>query len=577
MIPIEFARKHFPHHKVKGEEIVPALCPFCKGGNKGDKNTFALNIDTGAYNCKRGSCGAAGSFSQLMKEFGEVTYKPQPFVVPQTRISPAQQRVEKYLKARCFTRDTWERRKVGESEGNIAFPYYENGKLVLMKFRKPEKYQGKGQKAWREKGGKAVFWGMDDCTPDKPLVIVEGEMDALALDECGVENVVSVPSGAEDLTCIENCWDWLEQFKKIIIWPDSDEPGQEMCRKLIAKLGEWRCYIVNSEYKDANESLYKAGKETTTQAVKDAKEVPISGLVRLADVKKVDLQSMDKVYSKIYGIDKTLGGFFMGMVTVWTGINSHGKSTLLGQILLESIEQGYSVCAFSGEQPASMFQYNIDLQAAGVEYAETHYDNYRQEEVYFVNDRIKGFIHEWYKDRFFLYDTFGTANDDDILKRFEFAARRHDCRTFLVDNLMITSFTDKDNDFYRRQSNFIGKVKNFAHKFGVHVHVVAHPRKSEGRLTKMDVAGSGDITNRADNVLSVFRIEHDDDKQKYPGVDTIVDIFKNRLMGIQNKEIWLNFNPEDKRFAMCSRAEQLKKHYAWTTLLKEDDYGPAPF
>jgi len=83
-----------------------------------------------------------------------------------------------------------------------------------MKFRQPEKYTGNGQKAWREKGGKAVFWGMDECDPKKPLIICEGEFDALALDEAGLENVVSVPSGAEDLTCIASCWDWCNGLSR---------------------------------------------------------------------------------------------------------------------------------------------------------------------------------------------------------------------------------------------------------------------------------------------------------------------------------------------------------------------------
>ena len=582
MNPVEFAQKHFSNYKTKGQEIIPTYCPFCKGGKKGDKYTFALNVDTGAYNCKRGTCGESGSFKQLLKEFGEETYRPHPpkshkYIPPKTSITPAQKKVEEYLSKRCFSKATWERRKVGESNGNIAFPYYQDGKLVLIKFRKPEKYTGKGQKAWREKGGKAGFWGMDECDPKKPLVIVEGEMDALSLDECGVENVVSVPSGAEDLTCVENCWDWLEQFKKIIIWPDNDDPGQEMCRKLIAKLGEWRCFLVNSKYKDANESLFIEGKEKTFKQVEDAEEVPISGLIRLSEVKKIDIRSLEKVYSRLYGIDKTLGGFFLGMVSVWTGINSHGKSTLLGQIMLESIEQGYSVCVFSGEQPAAIFKYGIDLQAAGTEYLKMHIDPYRKEEVYYVEDVYKNYINEWYKDSFFLYDTFGTAQDEDILKRFEYAARRYDCKVFLIDNLMITAFTDNDRDFYRRQSNFIGKVKNFAHKFGAHVHVVAHPRKVEGRLTKADVAGSGGITNKADNVLSVFRVETDKDKADYPGVNTIVDIFKNRLLGTQNKEIQLRYSPPDKRFSMLSRPEDLKKQYSWVNLLRRGEYGPSPF
>ena len=39
--------------KMKGEEFVPEYCPFCFGGSgerRRDKETFAVNIITGAFN-----------------------------------------------------------------------------------------------------------------------------------------------------------------------------------------------------------------------------------------------------------------------------------------------------------------------------------------------------------------------------------------------------------------------------------------------------------------------------------------------------------------------------------------------
>lgn len=566
--PIDLARKHFGEFKEKGGEIIPKLCPFCQGGSHNDTYSFAMNRETGTFNCKRGSCGVSGSFSQLCKEFGEVSvnreFKPVPkksYTPPKTQVNPAKEKVESYLKKRGFSKATWERRGVGEDGGNIAMPYYENGKLVLVKFRKPEKYKGEGQKAWREKGGKAVFWGMDDCDHSKPLVIVEGEMDALALDECGVENVVSVPSGAEDLTCVENCWEWLEAFDKVILWPDNDEPGQEMCRKLVAKLGEWRCYIVQVKQKDANDCMFLAGKEAVLDAIRNAKEVPISGLIRLADVTSLDIEKLEKVYANIKPIDKELGGFMMGQITVWTGINASGKSTMLGQLLLEAIEQRYSVCAYSGELSGPLFRYWIDVQAAGPENLESRVDKHSGKESFHPTASARSLIRAWYRDNFFLYDSFGSAKDDDILKIFEYASRRYNAKVFMIDNLMTTFFTDQERDFYRKQSNFVGKVKQFAQNYGVHVHVVAHPRKTEGRLTKMDVAGSGDITSRADNVLAVHRIEN-----PIPGFedcDAILDIFKNRLFGSQNIEIGLRFDTKSKRFYL-SDGYNLTKNYSWT-------------
>src|SRR5690606_13864173 len=145
--------------------------------------------------------------------------------------------------------------------------------------------------------------------PALPLVIVEGEIDALTLDEAGVPNVVSVPNGALSLECVDNCWEWLENFGEIIIWPDNDEPGHVMAQKLIKRLGEWRCRIVQSPYKDANDHLLAEGKESVLEAVVSAKEVPVAGIVRLADVQVLDIESQVRVLSFIKAINERVGGY----------------------------------------------------------------------------------------------------------------------------------------------------------------------------------------------------------------------------------------------------------------------------
>ena len=566
MSPMEFAGKYFGEFKMRGDEIVPVACPFCHGGKGRDKYTFALNTAKLTYNCKRGACGVSGTFNQLCREFGEsggnYEYR-QPvvhFKTPKTKPSPAAEKVADYLKRRGFSPATWERRGIGEYNGAVAMPYYENGKLVLMKFRPAHKPGPGEKKAWREPGGKAVFWGMDLCDHKKPLLVTEGECDTLALDEAGIENVVSVPSGAGDLTCVDTCWDWLEKFKQVIIWSDNDEPGREMQHKLIQRLGAWRCSVVQHERKDANEVLLFDGKQAVVDAVASAKPVPMDGLIRLADVSGFDYNQVERVRSGIAGIDKIIGGFMMNELTVWTGTNSSGKSTLLGQTLLDAIEQGFVVCAYSGELPGRVFRYWIDLQAAGSLHSELRDDEIREKKVARVPPDITRKISDWYRDKFFLYDSFGAAEDKKILEVFEYAAKRYGCRVFMIDNLMTTTFSNDEKDFYRRQSNFIGKMKDFANKFDVHVHVVAHPRKTSGRLTKMDVSGSGDITNRADNVFSVHRCTKEE--QQEHGCDAFVDIFKNRFSGQQDKSIALVFNETAKRFYMESE-NQLTDKYSW--------------
>ena len=573
MTPLEFARIHLGEFKQHGREIVPKLCPYCHGGSNHDKYTFALNIENETFNCKRGSCGKQGHFTQLCKDFGEKPTRdnvyemhrpaPRQYKKPQTQIQTPAQKVTDYLKLRGFSPEVWQRRGVGESGGNIAMPYYENGEVVMVKFRKPEKYTGKGMKAWREEGGKAVLWGMDLCDGENPLVIVEGEMDALALDEAGIENVVSVPSGAQDLTWIETCWDFLERYKKIILWGDNDDPGKDMVRNAILRLGDWRCYVVNSPHKDANDCLFAEGGLKTAGYVFNAKPVPVDGLIDLADVKPFDVHSVERVASRIGGIDKETGGFLMGELSVWTGKSGQGKSTILGQVLVETIEAGYNVCAYSGELRADRFQYWINLQAAGPKNIESYFDDVKQKDVYYVPKQTAELIKAWYRGRFWLYDNNATANNAEeagIIKLFGYAARKYNCRVFLVDNLMTSRFNTgkSDSDFYRAQSNFVGELVNFAKTYNVHVHLVAHPRKTEGRLQKENISGSGDISNRADNVFSVERVGEIGSM-----VDTRVTILKNRSEGVQNVDVGLSFDKVSKRYYQQTDMVAQFKKYGW--------------
>ena len=554
MTPQEFASRHLGMFKQKGDEIVPDFCPYCKGGQHKDKYTFALNVHTGAWNCRRGSCNKSGSLNQLLQDFGEepsykktfeVTSHHRKFLEPQSKITAAEKKVYDYLTRRGFSKATWEKMGVGEVDGNIAFPYYENGKLVLVKFRKPEKHEG-GRKAWREEGGKAVFWGMDLCNHELPLVIVEGEYDQLALMEAGVSNVTSVPSGAEDLSCMDNCWEWITKFKQVIIWPDNDEPGQEMCRKLISKLGAWRCMVVKSKYKDANEHLFREGKDSVKRAVYSAEYVPIAGLIRLADVKAYDPAKEIRVLSSVPKLNETIGGYAMGQLSVWTGITGSGKSTFLGQEMLAAVSQKIPVMAYSGELPGAVFRYILELQIAGPDGVVSDTDMAGRQ-TYKVKPDLWRDVRDWYAPYFYLLDSFGGVSAEALLEVFEYAARRHDCKVFLVDNLMTTRFEGNKDDFYRKQSELIGRLKDFAHEFNVHVHIVAHPRKVEGKITKFDISGSLDIANRPDNIFSVHRVG-EKEKEDMDNWTNLVSILKDRSGGLQDTQIGLLFETRCRRF-----------------------------
>lgn len=582
----EFAEKHLNDYRINGDEITPKLCPYCHGGSNSDKDTFGLNISKNTFNCLRGSCGKNGTFKKLCEDFNEQAdgynkdnyelkkVAPKVYGIVNDKIFPFTAEIAAYMAKRKISKKTLMKYDVStDGKGNIAFPYYQDNELVLVKYRPCGKIQKGQKKAWRSKDGKPVFWGMDLCTTDKPLIITEGEMDTLACAEAGIDNVVSVPSGTNSLGCVETCWDWLEQFKEIILFGDNDEPGQEMIRKLILKLGEWRCKTVDNPFKDANILLYRNGKEAVSRAVTEAKDIPIDGLINLADVVPLDLTKLERVKSNIMHLDNKIGGFYMGELSVWTGENGNGKSTLLGQMLLESLEQNYPVCAYSGELRADKFQHWMHLQMAGQEYLQYRTDPDMDKQRPYVEPHNIELMKHWYNRRFFLYDNninSRNANEAGIIEVFIYAARKYGCKVFLVDNLM-TAGVEKlnDRDYYRAQSIFVRQLSNFAKTFNVHVHLVAHPRKDtiKGKFKKTDIMGTGDIPNIADNIFAIEREKDIKGKAPY----AILSILKNRNEGIQDVEIGMCFDKESKRFYQPTDKEGASRRYGWTAGIQQQN------
>lgn len=331
---------------------------------------------------------------------------------------------------------------------------------------------------------------------------------------------------------------------------------------------------------NCREVLAAGGEKRLSQLMMGAVERPAAGLLDMADVERVDPMSQPSVLSGIQTLDASTGGFFAGELSVWTGKRGAGKSTLLGQMLLNAIDQGQRVCAYSGELSAWRFKDWISAQAAGSSHMTEQKDPFSGKVFYQIAPGVRPLLDDWWRGRFFLYDNkVASASDEDsILKTFEYAVRRYGCSVFLVDNLMSARFKAmRDSDFFRAQSNFTGRLVEFAKKYEVHVHLVAHPRKTSSRLEADDVGGSGDITNRADNVFSLERLDEVSAEEK--GYDTVLTVLKNRSFG-STVSVGMSFDPRTRRFA---RPNELEKVYGWDRAAKQvtfkeiEDHGDMPF
>ena len=156
-----------------------------------------------------------------------------------------------------------------------------------------------------------------------------GNCDTLSIIEAGYTNAVSVPTGAQATTWITECWDWLEQFQKIIIWSDNDSAGIKMRNECVRRLGSWRTFFVEIKdedlrsdkkiCKDANEVLYFYGKDRVLEYINNPIDTPIEGVIDLAEAEDFDMESAEGLYTGIEDLDKQIYKLVFGTVTLITG------------------------------------------------------------------------------------------------------------------------------------------------------------------------------------------------------------------------------------------------------------------
>lgn len=595
MNEFEFADRYFGEYKIKGAEIIPALCPRCGGGGHRDKNTFALNTENHTFNCRRGSCGISGHFSELCREFGESadtkggitikpayvkkTYKPSCAAV----LSP-DDKVTAYINSRRISSETMTAYGIGSSaDGRICFPFYRNEedfrehKPTFMKFREPRKLLPGEEKMKSETGTEPVLFGLHLCDPSrKMLYITEGEFDCMAVYQAskGTVNVVSVPNGAAGFTWMETCPDIPEHYDAIAFFGDADAPGKKMLAGISAKLSGKTVYVPGFETyrgcKDANEILYKYGQEGIAKVLASMTPQPVTGLIDLAEVRPVDLSDIGRVMTGIYALDYATGGMLDGDLSIWTGRRGEGKSSFLNQIAVEAIEQGANVCIYSGEVPADRLKYQINLCAAGREAVLNKHDPETGRTNYYLDRVNLTALDGWYGRWIWLYDNKIIELDerDSVIEKFTQAFNRYDCRVFICDNLMTISTGAKANDVMQVQADFIIRLRKFAEKYGVHCHVVVHPRKTANVSDSDEVGGMGTITNIACNVFCLKRLQETDGGYSAAGengkpetvqYNSKLAILKTRLHG-GSGEIALQYDKDIHRFTEYG---QVPKKYSW--------------
>lgn len=545
------------------------ICPFCSHTRKPihQKQKCAavwFEDDFATYNCVH--CGEHGFVHSDKPGKKQAYTKPRVAPPENDNLSLA----APFFEARGIKLET--ARKFGVYvETNkfrkpvLAFPFYKGGQIVNVKYR------GLEEKAFvQEQNPEPVVFNYDKCFGQKEVIVVEGEMDALAFAEVGIENVVSIPSGSigqpvekdykgAKFDFIKVSQPLFDIADRIILALDSDAPGQYMTEALVDRFGKEKCWLVDwTQYKvkgkDANDFLL-VDKSILPDAVDKAKPVPLRGIINagedMDEFEDYVREGVNNAISTGFGDLDELIKFEYGNFVTITGYPGSGKSLFATDLIMNLAEmQGVKTlyCAFENtpnQLKKKWLQMRIgkplmNADEGVIEAIRPHY--------------------QFLKDHFYiLQDYTTTLTVDQILDMAQQAIRRYNIGCVIIDPLNKLTY-NKSSNLTEDIGELLTKLITFAKRNSVLMFLVAHPTKPADGQRKLgaqstpsgfDIAGSANFLNMSDVIMTVHR-KQDEFGNKSKTVRVLVSKVRDTDFGHEGS-CYFVYNPDCGRYFPATR------------------------
>lgn len=486
------------NHAGENAQKCPACSDMRKKGNQ-NKKSFSFNADTGLGKCH--NC----EFTCFKKTEDYKTYV-RPALKTNLKYSD---KLTEWFQKRQITASTLDKMRVTEStewmpqvsaERNVVcFNYYRDGQLINIKFRD-------GEKNFKlVKDAEKIFYNLDGIKDKSVVYIVEGEIDCLSMVQCGYDNTVSVPNGANkssnNLDYLDRCYSYFEKVEQVFICTDHDEPGEHLANELARRIGVEKCFRVNlGGFKDVNEQLCQLGKIDLS----NYSAFPIAGIFTVEDHWEAFMLLLKNGFPKGWKPRGKLGeyvSFHPGYITVITGIPGHGKSEIIDQVLIQlcmdyNLRGGF----FSPENwPTELHMCKLVEKLIGKSAFKCTNPELTDAKE-FLNDRIVWIYPE---------ESFSLT---DVLNKVRQAVLKYGIQWFVIDPWNKLEHLDDSTNYVSR---CLDEISNFNKKNGTHSFIVAHPTKmrmnhDSGKYEVpglYDISGSANFYNKADIGLSMYKEE----------------------------------------------------------------------
>jgi twinkle protein len=353
-----------------------------------------------------------------------------------------------------------------------------------------------------EPGCEPVLFGWQAIDGEaREVALTEGENDALTAFDYGWP-ALSVPFGGgrgNKQAWIESEFERLARFEVIYLALDMDAEGEAAAEEIANRLGRHRCRRVVLPRKDLNQCRQDGtGADEIRRCFEAARSLDPPELLRAGAY-------ADAVVNLFWPTNEQEAGYRLpwrkagerllfrpGEITEWTGATGAGKSQLLSHALVAMGDQGARVCLASLEMAPGQSLRRMVKQAGNVD---------RPTEP-FIREVVS-----WLDGWLWVFGLVGKTGVGRIIEVFEYARCRYGCDVFVIDSLMRLGVGSED---YEGQEKAVFELVSWAVAKGVHIHLVAHARKSDRAAGHAvpdveDVKGTSEIAANAANIIGVWR------------------------------------------------------------------------
>ena len=451
---------------------------------------------------------------------------------------PEGKKVLEYLIGRGFTWEAIVEFKLGSFKANnqeyLVIPVLdENKKPVNARFRTIE-----GKKMYlRSPGRPTTLFGVHTLgDKKKPVILTEGELDAIALWQYGYnENIISGTAGAQHWK--DEWLDTMEEFKSFIICYDDDKAGNEGAKSVAERLGMYRCSRAILPYNDAADCI-KNGveKQQIVRAFEDSKSLLDISIVRV-DKYAHEIEELIRNPQSLRGrptgsakFDKAIGGFRDELIIV-TGPTGAGKTTFTTWLGWTQGYMGHGVLMTSFEQRPIGTVQKLLRQQLGGDFT-IHTEEQRAQAMQQLGSLP---IH--------IVDHYGNITFSEMEDVIKFSIRRKDVKMVIIDHLgFIVDSSAKDER--REIERVIRSLATIAVNDGVTIVLICHPNRvwvgQQRRVQISDLKGASAIEQDAHVGLVVERVKEED--AKHPQTRIHADKVRSEF-GLMGSTVSLAFDP----------------------------------